>query len=100
MSDVKNMLLSDVHCCGPCPVKAIKSGDVYLPYDGCFVFAEVNGDRVYWTVERDTGEMEVAVIDKRSIGKSISTKAVGSNDREDLTYEYKYKEGINENYPI
>ena len=36
--------------CGPAPVKAIKAGLVYLPYDAKFIFAEVNGDKVHWTV--------------------------------------------------
>ena len=36
--------------CGPSPVKAIKEGLVYLPYDTKFIFAEVNGDRVHWLV--------------------------------------------------
>ncbi|XP_031574410.1 protein-glutamine gamma-glutamyltransferase K-like [Actinia tenebrosa] len=77
--------------CGPCPVKAVKNGEVYFPFDTGFVFAEVNGDKVYWDVDED-GEMTVSYIDKRSIGKYISTKAVGSNDREDLTKYYKFPE--------
>ncbi|XP_031574152.1 protein-glutamine gamma-glutamyltransferase K-like [Actinia tenebrosa] len=81
-----------VYQCGPCPLKAIQSGEVYLPYDTGFVFAEVNGDRVYWQVDAE-GEMSVSVIDKKSIGKSISTKAVGTNEREDLTNMYKFPEG-------
>ena len=91
-----NMIqLQGIYQCGPCPVKAVKNGEVYLPYDAGFVFAEVNGDRVYWQVKRD-GQMEVMVIDRRSIGKFISTKAVGSNEREDLTNEYKFPEGKGE----
>jgi len=31
--------------------------------------------------------------DRNSIGYFISTKAVGSSDREDVTENYKYKEG-------
>lgn len=85
-------LLLGVFRCGPCPVKAIKEGEVYIPYDGGFIFGEVNGDRVYWDVD-DDGEMEATYIDKNSIGAKISTKAVGSNDRQDLTNDYKYKEG-------
>jgi hypothetical protein len=84
--------LIGVFRCGPCPVKAVKSGEVYIPFDTGFVFAEVNGDRVYWDVDED-GEMTVSSIDKWSIGKYISTKAVGSNDREDLTKYYKFPEG-------
>ena len=79
--------------CGPCPVKAVKEGNVYLPYDTKFVFGEVNGDRVYWEVNKN-GHFEVLSISEKSIGKYISTKAVGSYKREDLTRNYKYPEGI------
>ena len=65
---------------------------MYIPYDGGFIFGEVNGDRVYWEVDGD-GEMTVTGFSKSSIGKRISTKAVGSNYREDLTKYYKYREG-------
>jgi hypothetical protein len=56
------------------------------------VFAEVNGDKVYWQVDVD-GEMTVTYIDKNCVGKCISTKAVGSNEREDITNTYKFTEG-------
>jgi len=81
--------------CGPASVKAVKNGEVYLPYDTGFVFAEVNGDNVYWEVKKD-GSMETTNVDKNAIGNSISTKAPGSEEREDLTGEYKYPEGSNE----
>jgi hypothetical protein len=38
--------------CGPASCKAIKNGEVYLPYDGRFIFGEVNGDECYWQVRR------------------------------------------------
>ncbi|NXD67019.1 TGM4 glutamyltransferase, partial [Eolophus roseicapillus] len=38
--------------CGPCPLKAIREGDVYLPFDSKFVYAEVNADKVYWVVKK------------------------------------------------
>ena len=78
--------------CGPCPLKAIKEGDVYLPYDTGFMFSEVNGDRVWWKVEKN-GDMAVEWVDKSCIGKKISTKAVGSEEREDITHLYKYEDG-------
>ncbi len=56
----------------------------------------MNGDRVYWEVD-ENGEMTVSTIDKKSIGKNISTKAVGSSEREDVTKYYKYTEGMHEN---
>ncbi|KAK3592534.1 hypothetical protein CHS0354_039881 [Potamilus streckersoni] len=82
----------DVMRCGPASVKAVKEGHVYLNYDVGFVFAEVNGDRVQWRVNKD-GSMEVLSIDRYSVGKRISTKAVGSNERHDLTWDYKYQDG-------
>ena len=35
-------------CLGPMSLKAIKNGDVYLPYDGPMVFGEVNAEYVIW----------------------------------------------------
>lgn len=32
-------------------------------------------------------------VEESDVGFSISTKAVGSSDREDVTNHYKYKEG-------
>ena len=78
--------------CGPASVKAVKQGEVYLPYDTSFVFAEVNGDRVFWEVE-ENGQMKVIRVDKKCIGKMISTKAAGSDNRDDITHEYKHPEG-------
>ncbi|XP_078687728.1 coagulation factor XIII A chain-like isoform X1 [Branchiostoma floridae x Branchiostoma belcheri] len=78
--------------CGPCPVSAIKNGHVYLPYDTKFVFAEVNADRVSWQVDRRRNLTKTGTY-KNAIGHRISTKAVGSNDREDVTENYKYPEG-------
>ncbi|XP_022103039.1 LOW QUALITY PROTEIN: protein-glutamine gamma-glutamyltransferase K-like [Acanthaster planci] len=78
--------------CGPCPVSAIKQGQVYYPYDTKFVFAEVNADIVHLRVKRD-GKLQVIKLNKTHVGKKISTKALGSKDRQDLTSEYKYSEG-------
>ncbi|NXM72758.1 TGM4 glutamyltransferase, partial [Serilophus lunatus] len=84
--------------CGPCPVKAVREGDVYLPYDGKFVYAEVNADKVYWLVKKVNGRDKYIKVgtETRDIGKNISTKAVGQNKREDITLEYKYREGSKE----
>ena len=78
--------------CGPASVKAVKKGEVYLPYDTAFVFAEVNGDRIYWDVKED-GSMKATNVDKKCIGNSISTKEVLYEQREDITQDYKYREG-------
>ena len=35
--------------CGPCPVAAVKKGEIGIGYDTPFVFAEVNADVAYHT---------------------------------------------------
>lgn len=81
--------------CGPCPVKAVKEGDVYLPFDGKFVYAEVNADKVYWIVKKVNGKNKFTRIstETEGIGVKISTKAVGEDRREDITSQYKFPEG-------
>ncbi|XP_017930605.1 protein-glutamine gamma-glutamyltransferase 4 [Manacus vitellinus] len=84
--------------CGPCPVKAVREGEVYLPYDSKFVYAEVNADKVYWIVKKVNGKDKYIRVstETQDIGKNISTKAVGQNKREDITLQYKYPEGSKE----
>ncbi|PKU33182.1 protein-glutamine hypothetical protein [Limosa lapponica baueri] len=84
--------------CGPCPLKAIRDGDVYLPYDSKFVYAEVNADKVYWVVKKVNGRDKYYKIstETQGIGMNISTKAVGRDAREDITAEYKFREGSEE----
>lgn len=79
-------------CCGPASVKAIKEGDVHLPYDTPFVFAEVNADEVIWLFEGGQVQ-EILAHNTNYIGKAISTKMVGSDERLDITSSYKYPEG-------
>ncbi|XP_044150376.1 protein-glutamine gamma-glutamyltransferase 4 isoform X1 [Bufo gargarizans] len=81
--------------CGPCSLTAIKNGMVYLPYDAKFVFAEVNADKIEWMVKEINGDEEYIVVkeEKKTIGKFISTKSVNKNARQDITLEYKHKEG-------
>ncbi|NXC23538.1 TGM2 glutamyltransferase, partial [Campylorhamphus procurvoides] len=83
-----------VYCCGPAPVKAIKEGDMQLKYDIPFIFAEVNADVVYWVVQPDG--MQKQSIQSSIVGKNISTKSVGKDSREDITHNYKYPEGSQE----
>ncbi|NP_001124381.1 protein-glutamine gamma-glutamyltransferase 4 [Pan troglodytes] len=87
-----------VFCCGPSPLTAIRKGDIFIVYDTRFVFSEVNGDRLIWLVKMVNGQEELHVIsmETTSIGKNISTKAVGQDRRRDITYEYKYPEGSSE----
>ncbi|KAJ8031443.1 Protein-glutamine gamma-glutamyltransferase K [Holothuria leucospilota] len=83
---------------GPCSLNAVKQGQIYLLYDAPFVFAEVNADRVYWKCKKKLGDWDMKVIrvEQSAVGKFISTKAVGSSARHDITNEYKYPEGTNE----
>ncbi|XP_033823458.1 protein-glutamine gamma-glutamyltransferase 2 [Periophthalmus magnuspinnatus] len=79
-------------CCGPCPVAAIKEGNLTVKYDAPFIFAEVNADIVEWVVRRD-GQKQKARVDESSVGMYISTKGVWGDHREDVTQNYKYPEG-------
>lgn len=79
-------------CCGPASVKAIKEGDVHLPYDTPFVYAQVNADEVIWLFEGGQVQ-EILAHNTSYIGKAISTKMVGSDERLDITSSYKYPEG-------
>ncbi|XP_041639552.1 protein-glutamine gamma-glutamyltransferase 5-like [Cheilinus undulatus] len=85
--------LSDgVYCCGPSPKLAILKGHTDVDYDTSFVYAEVNADCNDWLV-KDDGTCEKMETDTDRVGQRISTKAVGSDEREDLTLTYKPQEG-------
>ncbi|XP_066541694.1 protein-glutamine gamma-glutamyltransferase 2-like [Hoplias malabaricus] len=81
-----------VFCCGPCPVRAVKEGDLEMKYDVPFVFSEVNADVIYWFVHSN-GTRTQASLDSSTVGKNISTKSAHGEYREDITAEYKYPEG-------
>ncbi|XP_021544682.1 protein-glutamine gamma-glutamyltransferase 2 [Neomonachus schauinslandi] len=80
------------YCCGPVPVRAIKEGNLSTKYDAPFVFAEVNADVVTWILQ-DDGSMCKSTNNSQTVGMKISTKSVGSDEREDITHIYKYPEG-------
>uniref|UniRef100_A0A7N6C1B8 Protein-glutamine gamma-glutamyltransferase K n=1 Tax=Anabas testudineus TaxID=64144 RepID=A0A7N6C1B8_ANATE len=82
-------------CCGPASINAIRSGQVYLKHDTPFVFAEVNSDKIYWQRNVD-GTFTQFHIEKKAVGHCISTKAVGSDERADITHLYKHQEGSEE----
>ncbi|XP_046369672.2 annulin-like isoform X1 [Haliotis rufescens] len=84
-----------IYCCGPAPVLAIKRGEVNLPYDGQFIFAEVNADKVYWSINKD-GTFENVFVEKKGVGKEISTKSMLDSQREVVTNAYKFLEGSDE----
>ncbi|XP_042521836.1 protein-glutamine gamma-glutamyltransferase 4 [Dipodomys spectabilis] len=81
--------------CGPSPLPAIRNGDIFLGYDTKFIFTEVNGDKLIWLLKKVGGEdvYSLIAVETDSIGKNISTKAVGQDRRHDITYQYKYPEG-------
>ncbi|XP_070559596.1 protein-glutamine gamma-glutamyltransferase K-like [Ptychodera flava] len=84
---------------GPAPVNAIKRGNVSVKYDTEYSFAMVNADRVHWMIQESGGK----IFDKRilhkepsSIGRRIVTKAIGSDDIDNVTSLYKHPEGSKE----
>ncbi|XP_043985259.1 protein-glutamine gamma-glutamyltransferase K-like [Gambusia affinis] len=81
--------------CGPASLSAIRNGQVYLKHDCAFVFAEVNSDKIYWQKNKD-GTFSQIYSEKNTVGLSISTKAVGSDERQDITHLYKHPEGSEE----
>ncbi|XP_061065813.1 protein-glutamine gamma-glutamyltransferase E [Eubalaena glacialis] len=82
--------------CGPASVIALREGNVDWDFDMPFIFAEVNADRITWIYNARTGGLKKNSSDSYTVGKYISTKAVGSNTRIDVTEKYKYPEGSRE----
>ncbi|KAK2835844.1 hypothetical protein Q5P01_016328 [Channa striata] len=83
------------YCCGPAPLAAVRNGQVYLKHDCPFVFAEVNSDKIYWQ-RNVNGTFSQIYSENKTVGHCISTKAVGSDERSDITNLYKYPEGTEE----
>ncbi|XP_074067289.1 protein-glutamine gamma-glutamyltransferase E [Macrotis lagotis] len=81
--------------CGPASVVAVKQGEVNLDFDMPFVFSEVNADQIIWVIGPDNSKKQAST-KTSSVGRFISTKAVGSNSRMDVTDKYKYPEGSKE----
>lgn len=79
--------------CGPASVVAVREGDVNLDFDMPFVFAEVNADRITWIYDAHRNTHKQNSLDSHSVGRYISTKAIGSYSRMDVTEKYKYPEG-------
>ncbi|XP_076318292.1 hemocyte protein-glutamine gamma-glutamyltransferase-like [Tachypleus tridentatus] len=88
---------------GPTSLVAVKRGETGYMYDTPFVYAEVNADIVYWQKDRksENGWKRLKT-DTSHVGRLILTKKVGVdddfgiNDAQDITYEYKNKEGTEE----
>ncbi|XP_019377726.1 PREDICTED: coagulation factor XIII A chain [Gavialis gangeticus] len=81
--------------CGPASVQAIKHGHVCFQFDAAFVFAEVNSDVVYSKAMKN-GTRVIEQIDTTHIGKLIVTKDIGSDGMKDITEQYKFREGTDE----
>ncbi|XP_075259898.1 protein-glutamine gamma-glutamyltransferase K-like [Convolutriloba macropyga] len=81
----------DAYQLGPCPQACVLDGNVHMPYDAKFVFAEVNSDIVHW--QWKGGEYNIVKILKDEVGTAVLTKAVGYNSKHDITNLYKKKEG-------
>lgn len=80
-------------------VKAIQEGRLDLPYDGWFIYSEVNADSVRWFYETDpkTGEMKLITTHFRNDSHDIGRALLTPNPRNygypmDLTSEYKSNE--------
>lgn len=54
---------------------------------------QVNSDKIYWQ-RNENGTFSQLYSEKKNVGHCISTKAVGSDERNDITLLYKYPEGI------
>ncbi|KAH9529869.1 hypothetical protein DERF_003727 [Dermatophagoides farinae] len=95
---------SGLYQMGPASVEAIKRGEVGLPYDVAFVFAEVNSDVVHWQLDESSelGWKKIKT-NRYHVGRKLFTKRAGVeaeyngiNDAEDITDIYKFKEGTEE----
>ncbi|CAG5979073.1 unnamed protein product [Menidia menidia] len=76
-----------VYCCGPAPVKAIKSQRIDLLYDVPFVYAAVNAD--VHTVIVEQGQILAISKDTEKVGALICTKTIGFPRLHNITADYK-----------
>ncbi|KAM8945855.1 protein-glutamine gamma-glutamyltransferase E-like [Pelodytes ibericus] len=80
---------------GPTSQRAIKEGDVDKLYDTRFVFTEVNADITVFTIQENESLKKPKTYTS-SVGLLLCTKAVGVNSMNNITDEYKYREGTSE----
>ena len=57
-----------------------------------YFLPQVNADVRTYTIYQD-GTTTLDKVDSTQVGKNISTKAIGSSRRQDVTSEYKFREG-------
>lgn len=81
--------------CSLVPVRAVKEGELQLDPAVLDLFAAVNARCVVWKSCED-GTLELTQSSKKNVGDSISTKVVGSDRCEDITQNYKYPEGTDQ----
>ncbi|KAM5135414.1 protein 4.2-like [Mantella aurantiaca] len=86
-----------LYCSGPAPVRAIKEGFVDLNYDTMLIYSKVVTDTVIW-VRNSDGFFKKAFCSTRHVGDAVITKSVGCNLEDDITHEYKYPKGCEEEY--
>ena len=60
-----------------------------------YMYAQVNADRRTW-IENSNGEFSLKRVELNHVGKSITTKAIGSMEGSDITHLYKFPEGSHE----
>ncbi|OWR55378.1 hemocyte protein-glutamine gamma-glutamyltransferase [Danaus plexippus plexippus] len=86
--------------CGPAPLEAIKQGVIGISYDVEFMLASVNADLMRWRHDPQS-ESGFSVVDTNNyhIGRMVLTKKpyvfdpLGDADRDDITVQYKHREG-------
>ncbi|KAF1371944.1 hypothetical protein PFLUV_G00276310 [Perca fluviatilis] len=81
--------------CGPASIIGIKEGLLCHPFDSGFVFAEVNSDVVFNKLDR-YGTLTPYWVETDYIGKAVYTKSLGSNSPNNITQNYKYLKGSEE----
>ncbi|XP_030636004.1 coagulation factor XIII A chain [Chanos chanos] len=77
--------------CGPASVAAIKHGQICYPFDGPFVFAEVNSDVVFYQRNKE-GSLHPVKVNPSHVGRMVLTKAPLGEGRRDITDQYKFPE--------
>lgn len=65
---------------------------IFLCSPSPFLRSQVNSDKIYWQRNID-GTFSQIYSEKKKVGHKISTKAVGSEERSDITHLYKHPEG-------
>ena len=71
-----------------------------MPYDGAFIFAEVNADVVTWEVDSSTYKQRVIKIEYDTVGSRLTTENVAGTWAAYVTENYKFTEGIWEKWSI